>query len=202
MIEKSNVLIEKLITCAMKLFDKFETQTTAKFLEIFKTFNGGTFQSKYYVSKSKNKLITIKNVDDSGFNTLSVSYLSDEKAEKKYLLNIGDIILTMTGNIGRVGIVDEEDCYLNQRVLKIESTSKLYLFCFLLKYKKKIVVLGKGTAQLNLSLNDLNNIIVKNNSCDVTSFSKYDALFEKIVNTKLQLKKLTKVKELLLSKYF
>ena len=108
----------------------------------------------------------------------------------------------MTGNIGRSGIVDEDNCYLNQRVLKVKSDSNLYLFCYLLKYKKKIISLGKGTAQLNLSLEDLNNIIVKNDVLEIKSFAKYEILFKKLINIKLQLKQLVKIKQTLLLKYF
>ena len=40
----------------------------------------------------------------------------------------------MTGNIGRTGIVDEDNCYLNQRVLKLECMSKSYLLAYLIKH--------------------------------------------------------------------
>lgn len=192
----------KLINTALKLFNLFETSHNNTFSNVFRTFNGGTFQSKYYVPFSKNKLITIKNVDDSGFNSSSVSYLSDAKADAKYKLNIGDIVLTMTGNIGRTGIVDEENCYLNQRVLKITSNSNLYLFCYLMKYQRVIIQLGKGTAQLNLSLEDLNKLEVKNSDSEILSFTKYDIIFDSLVNIKLQVKKLKIIKEHLLKKYF
>ena len=151
---------------------------------------------------SNNKLITIKNVDDFGFNTSSVSFLSDEKADKKYLLELGDILLTMTGNIGRTGIVDEKDCYLNQRVLKLNCISKAYLYSYLVAYKSNIITLGKGTAQLNLSLEDLQNLSVHNSLDEIAKFYKYDSLFDCLLNIKMQIKKLKQEKSLLLSKYF
>ena len=92
-IQKLNILLA--------LFCSFESKTHSKFGEVFETYNGGTFQSKNYVTFSNNKLITIKNVDDKGFNTESVSFLDDEYADNRFLLEIGDIVLTMTGNIGR-----------------------------------------------------------------------------------------------------
>ena len=193
------ILIKKLL---VRLLDKYETKSLISFGNIFETVNGGTFQSKYYVEKSKNKLITIKNVDDNGFNTNFVSYLDDVHADKKYLLNEGDIVLTMTGNIGRTGIVDENNCYLNQRVLKIRSLSNSYLLAYLAKYKNEIILLGKGTAQQNLSLDDLKGLIIFNNEQEIKEFKKYDVIFESIVNRKLILKKLIKIKSLLLLKYF
>jgi len=187
---------------SLLIFDKYETGNNNYFNEVFNTYNGGTFQSKYYVDTSPYKLITIKNVDDYGFNTSSTSFLSEEKADKKYLLNKGDIILTMTGNIGRTGIVDEDNCFLNQRVLKISSKSKLYLLCYLNKYKKDIIQLGKGTAQLNLSLDDLNKMTIYNSSEEIDYFKKYNYIFDIMLNNRIKNKKLNEIKQNLLSKYF
>lgn len=202
MIENLNKQYQKILDDSLRLFELFEGSSTIYFSDAFKSFNGGTFQSKYYVQDSNNKLITIKNVDDAGFNASSVSYLSDERIETKYLLHPGDVLLTMTGNIGRTGIVDEENCYLNQRVLKLQSKSKLYLLCYLIKYKQEIIQLGKGTAQLNLSLEDLNNLVVRNTINEIENFAKNDVIFNRLLNVKLQIKKLRKIKNDLLSKYF
>lgn len=202
MIEKCNKKYANLVQNGLLIFNSYENFNNSLFKHSFQSFNGGIFKSKFYVDKSINKLITIKNVDDNGFNTDSVSYLDSDKIDQKYLLYVGDILLTMTGNIGRCGIVDEDNCYLNQRVLLLKSKSNLYLFCFLLKYKANIVLLGKGTAQLNLSLEDLNKLKVKNSMCEIKSFNKYDCIFDNLVNIKLQIKKLKQIKQLLLLKYF
>ena len=105
LIEKKQIEYEKQLKNLLLLFDKSESNKSTIFGNVFNTFNGETFQSKYYIANSDKKLITIKNVDDNGFNTNNVSFLSKEKANDKYLLSIGDIVLTMTGNIGRSGIV-------------------------------------------------------------------------------------------------
>ncbi|BAQ54227.1 MULTISPECIES: restriction endonuclease subunit S [Metamycoplasmataceae] len=202
MIEKKQIEYNKKLKYLLFLLDKSESDKTNTFGYVFKSFNGGTFESKYYVTNSNKKLITIKNIDDSGFNTNNVSQLSEEKADNKYLLSIGDIVLTMTGNIGRSGIVDENNCYLNQRVLKITSNSSSYLFAYLHKYKKEIIQLGKGTAQLNLSLDDLKELKVFNSYDEITSFKKYDCLYSSLLNCKLVIKKAKQIKQLLLSKYF
>lgn len=108
----------------------------------------------------------------------------------------------MTGNIGRTGIVDEANCYLNQRVLKLDCISKSYLLAYLIKYKKEIMQLGKGTAQLNLSLEDLKHLKVKNSISEINEFQKYDPIFNSLINTKLLIKKASEIKHFLLSKYF
>ena len=202
LIEKKEEEFKSKIRLLSLLFDKYESGKNVSFGEAFITFNGGTFQSKFYVPYSTNKLITIKNVDDSGFNTDSVSYISDDKADKKYLLNMGDIVLTMTGNIGRTGIVDEDNCFLNQRVLKLDCSSKSYLLGYLLKYKSDIIQLGKGTAQLNLSLEDLKQLQVHNSKEEIMLFKKYDSIFSSLLNCKLVIKKAKDLKANLLIKYF
>lgn len=201
-IEKKEKEYSSKLKLLLALFTSFESNDNSFFGDVFKTYNGGTFQSKYYLPFSNKKLITIKNVDDRGFNTDSVSFLDDEHTDDKFLLNIGDIILTMTGNIGRTGIVDEINCYLNQRVLKLECISKSYLLAYLIKYKKEIIQLGKGTAQLNLSLEDLKHLKVKNSITEINEFQKYDPIFNSLINTKLLIKKASEIKHFLLSKYF
>ena len=186
----------------LHLFTISESKEKTLFGDVFKTFNGGTFQSKNYVPFSANKLITIKNVDDKGFNTDSVSYLDDAYADSKYLLKAGDIVLTMTGNIGRSGIVDEDNCYLNQRVLKIDCCSKSYLFAYLVKYKRDIIQLGKGTAQLNLSLEDLKELTVNNSIQEIRLFKRLDLIFDSLINIKLLVRKAKEIKQILLSKFF
>lgn len=202
LIENTQTKIEKLSIYAQSIFNNYENENIEKFETIFKCFNGGTFKSKDYVDNSKYKLITIKNIDDNGFNTNKTSCLDIDKIESKYLLKLGDILLTMTGNIGRVGIVDEQDCYLNQRVLKLTSQSKLYLFSYLIKYKTDIINLGKGTAQQNLSLQDLYELDVHNTKEEIKLYAQYDFIFDLILKYKLQIRKLKQEKDLLLKKYF
>ena len=202
LIEKIQSKINKLITYSQAILDRYESQNIEKFGSVFKCYNGGTFKSKDYVENSKYKLITIKNIDDNGFNTDKTSCLDINKIDNKYKLYLGDLLLTMTGNIGRVGIVDEMNCYLNQRVLKLTSPSKLYLFSYLLKYKKDIISLGKGTAQQNLSLQDLNEMNIYNTKDEVEKYKQYDFIYDLLLKYKVEIKKLKFEKELLLKKYF
>jgi type I restriction enzyme S subunit len=202
LIEKLQKKIDNLINFSLQLFNHYETNQEGKFMDVFKCFNGGTFKSKDYINNSKYKLITIKNIDDNGFNSDKTSFLQENVLDKKYLLKPGDILLTMTGNIGRVGIVDDKNCYLNQRVLKITANSKLYLFSYLTKYKKEIIQLGKGTAQQNLSLQDLYELKVNNSKEEITRYSEFDYIFDLMLNYKFQIRKLKTEKDLLLKKYF
>lgn len=187
---------------AQSFFNKYESKNLEIFKNVFTCFNGGTFKSKDYVDYSPYKLITIKNIDDNGFNADKTSFLNIDKIDNKYLLKLGDILLTMTGNIGRVGIVDDNNCYLNQRVLKLASKSKLYLFLYLTKYKTDIINLGKGTAQQNLSLQDIYDLKVYNSKEEIEQFAQFDYIFDLLLQYKLEIRKLRQEKDLLLKKYF
>ncbi len=48
--------------------------------------------------------------------------------DAKCVLTCGDILISLTGDTGRIAIVDEKDCLLNQRVGKIlcEDEYKIY----------------------------------------------------------------------------
>ena len=71
-------------------------------------------------------------------------------------LTIGDVLLSLTGNVGRVGIVCENDLLLNQRVAKfipkdIRTLPLLYFYFRLPTTKISLETISKGTAQQNLS---------------------------------------------------
>ena len=201
-IEKNEEIISKLEAYALSLFKYYLNNNIIKLSDVVKCTNGGAFKSSDYIDKSDNRLITIKNVDDYGFNTTNVDYLSDDVVDNKFLLTIGDLIMTMTGNVGRIGIVDEDNCYLNQRLLKLECDSKLYLYMYIKHNINNIISLGRGTAQKNLSLNEFKEMDVNNSVQEIKEFKKHDVLFNLIVKYKLKNKSLKKIKNLLLHKYF
>ena len=203
MIEKYETLISKTDNYLTLQFKQLKKNEGLKFSNISKCYNGGTFKSSDYVTNSPFKLITIKNIDASGFNAESLTYIPSMLKYEKYRLEIGDILLTMTGAyLGRSGIVDEENCYLNQRVLKIECESKAFLYCFLKIYQNDILALGKGSAQQNLSLADLNNFRVDYSLADIMKFQKNDSYIQFILNYKIIIKRLKNLKQKYLKKFF
>jgi type I restriction enzyme S subunit len=69
------------------------------------------------------------------------------------ILNDGDILLSLTGNVGRVCLVNGEDYLLNQRVAKLVSKYPTYAYC-LFRNKDMFDImnnLANGAAQQNLS---------------------------------------------------
>ena len=71
-------------------------------------------------------------------------------------LNIGDILLSLTGNVGRCCLVFEDNLLLNQRVAKIKSITNIfwgyvYTLFRMSEFKGRMIGIAKGTAQANLS---------------------------------------------------
>ncbi len=70
-------------------------------------------------------------------------------------LNDGDILLSLTGNVGRVCMVYGKDLLLNQRVAKLEPKKSYYTFVYGLfrspDFKIGLQNLAVGAAQQNLS---------------------------------------------------
>ncbi len=129
--------------------------------QVMKFINGFAFKSSSYLSDGKYRIITIKNVKDGFIDTQIASCINDlpQKINQKCILNVGDILVSLTGNVGRVGIVCEENLLLNQRVAKIQAHdvrlhSLLYFFLRHPETKAKLENLARGTAQPNLSTSE------------------------------------------------
>lgn len=130
------------------LFTAYESlNCRTSFGEIFDCISGFAFKSKEYLPTAEFKVVTIKNIGENGFEGENCDHIEYRKEFDVFALKIGDLLLTMTGNIGRVGVVDREKCLLNQRVLKIDTKAKGYALGYLRKHKRDLVDLGKGTAQ-------------------------------------------------------
>ena len=127
--------------------------------DIISIQSGFAFKSESFVEEGQYKLITIKAVQD-GFLTLSGADSLNEPLPPKMpaycILSQGDILLSLTGNVGRVCLVDTERLLLNQRVAKLHpicERDRAYTY-FLARstgFKDSVLRLARGTAQMNLS---------------------------------------------------
>jgi len=120
--------------------------------------NGFAFKSSTYLGAGKYKVITIKNVQDGSVDSVGASCLDvlPMGISPACILVFGDVLLSLTGNVGRVGIVTEENLLLNQRVAKFDPIkSELLPFWYFLfrqnEMKDHLINIAKGTAQQNLS---------------------------------------------------
>jgi type I restriction enzyme S subunit len=122
--------------------------------------NGYAFKSSKYVEQGI-RVVRITNVQKGQIlDDNPKFYSSDTKEElKSYLINEGDILMSLTGNVGRVGVFPKEFCpaYLNQRVARIRVKSQdlfqKYLFYMLNSefFERDAIFNSSGIAQLNLS---------------------------------------------------
>jgi len=134
---------------------------------VVKLKNGFAFKSSEYVNSGL-KIIRIKNVQKGFIQDDNPVFIEKkrEKEFKQYALKEGDILISMTGNPGRVGILKENHlpALLNQRVGKIEITadhvSKKYIFHILNTdiFENSVICLSKGLAQLNISSSQIESI--------------------------------------------
>ena len=128
--------------------------------QIAQLLNGYAFKSKNYADNGI-RVIRIANVQDGYIVDDAPCFYpidTDEDIEK-YSLFAEDLLISLTGNVGRVGILpaDMLPAALNQRVccLRIDETivDRKYLFYFLRQHQfmRDCVKASKGVAQLNLS---------------------------------------------------
>ncbi|MCG3676233.1 restriction endonuclease subunit S [Aliarcobacter butzleri] len=122
-------------------------------------FEGGfAFKSETYEENQKFKIVTIKNVQDGIFipNTTDTLSSIPDKVKKYQVLKNGDIIMSLTGNVGRVCLVYGENYLLNQRVVKITPIKKNdYSYVYsMFRHSSMLTMLeniSNGAAQQNLS---------------------------------------------------
>lgn len=199
--EYYNTLKQKTVQLGSQIYASISAKGTEKSLgDIFKFTNGYTFKSKNYSPEGSHKVITIKNITERGFNAYSADKIKYKDDYKNSVLNIGDILLTMTGDVGRCGIVDEQNCLLNQRVLKLDSFSPFFTYFTLITYSKDIQNLAKGSVQQNLGLKDLSKFSIP--VADEQEYEEYNSIMEQLISISIAQQKLNELEQLYLKKFF
>ena len=129
--------------------------------EICEMVNGYTFKSTKY-SNQGYSIIRIANVQKGIIEDEDKVYYPEEHKSEfaESILKEGDILMSLTGNVGRVGVIYEQHlpAALNQRVqgLRIKDSSQInhqYLFSLLNldDFETLCIKNASGSAQLNLS---------------------------------------------------
>ena len=121
--------------------------------------NGYSFKSDQYVD-SGIRVIRIANVQKGYIEDNSpVFYPSDSKGLDKYMLEEEDLLISLTGNVGRVALLQKDmlPAALNQRVaclrLKTDRVTKGFLFHILNSdfFEQQCIRASNGVAQKNMS---------------------------------------------------
>ncbi|MFA5645734.1 MAG: restriction endonuclease subunit S [Candidatus Ratteibacteria bacterium] len=196
-------------TVASELGTIPEGWRVGKIKNLINILPGFAFSSTSFSIEGKYKLVTIKNVQDNYFNPETKDKLQviPEKMPGYCNLSSGDILLSLTGNIGRICLVNGEGFLLNQRVAKIQAKNEIdYAFAYLLFLQNSIFSLlqstASGTAQQNLSpvqTRELYIFIAERNILDQFG-SIANKLIQKINNNNSQIQTLSTLRDTLLPK--
>ena len=181
---------------------------SGKVSDVVRIYSGFAFKSKDFDINGKYGLVTIKNVQDGSFVKDCTDHLSEPPPDKtpEYVhLKSGDIILSLTGNVGRVCIVVGRDYLLNQRVAKLVSDESQAYTYFLFRskiMKGRMVGISKGTAQKNLSPIETGKLKIKIPPTNIMSQFEEIAinLLNMIVSNNEQSQTLTSLRDSLLPK--
>jgi type I restriction enzyme, S subunit len=120
--------------------------------------SGSAFKSGTFSTDGEYRLVTIKNVQDGSFNPECDSRINEppDNLPPHCILESGDILLSLTGNVGRTCLVYDSPFLLNQRVAKLvptQSTDQALTYCMFREtaMRVKLEQLSTGVAQQNLS---------------------------------------------------
>ena len=194
-IELNNQINDNLFEFAINYINNKKEDAEVPLSNFAKIQGGYAFKSKDLLeNKTNNRIIKIKNLrNEINADVLNSQFVEDEIANKidnKFQLNKGDVAIAMTGaELGKTGFIYGFDkYYLNQRVGVIRGRSKekeLYLKILALsdEFQTLLNAKGYGSAQPNISSNDIENSIVnditENNLKDI--YEKLNSVYYKII---------------------
>lgn len=127
--------------------------------------NGYAFKSEEYVKGGKYRVVTIANVQDGAFDLVNANAVSDLPADiqSHQVLVRGDVLISMTGNVGRCCKVDDDGCLLNQRVGKFRTkdVDEDFFLCLVgdRRFLGEMIEKGQGGAQPNISKTDIESYL-------------------------------------------
>jgi len=172
-IATQNKIIEdlKMLKSAISnyLFTRKELlETTICLADIATLKNGYAFKSTKHNTLGQWKILTIANVSGE-------RYINDDDCnciinlpkdiQDYQVLNEGDILISLTGNVGRVSLCKAGNYLLNQRVGLLHITKDVnqeFLFQILSsrKFENSMVACGQGAAQMNIGKGDVESYVL------------------------------------------
>ena len=174
--------------------------------DLITIYSGYAFKRTDFDPDGDYGLVTIKNVQDGNFVPECSDHLSSipVKTPDYAFLNTGDILLSLTGNVGRVCIVHGENLLLNQRVAKLVGADGKQSFAYFMfrqeEFKNKLISMSRGTAQLNLSPIETKKLKMKLPPKELLSqyHEQAEPLFEAITANYTEIQTLTTLRDTLL----
>lgn len=162
--------------------------------DVLKIQNGYAFKSMEFIKENpKNTHIPLIRQSQLVGNTVDLSdcvfldkkYLSDKK---NYIVNKGDILIGMSGSIGKVSFYeDERPALLNQRVGKLnlynhDTFQKDFFAYLLINLEQSIIQTAKGMGVQNISSKDIEQLQIPIPPFDTQQaiVNKIESLFDEI----------------------
>ncbi|MDE5169316.1 restriction endonuclease subunit S [Bacteroides uniformis] len=188
-------------------------ETTICLSNIATLKNGYAFQSGKYNALGKWKILTITNVsgeryiNDEDYNCI-INLPND--IQDHQVLKEGDILISLTGNVGRVSLCKDGDYLLNQRVGLLQLAKNvnqefLYQILSSQRFENSMIACGQGAAQMNIGKGDVESYVLpySSNVNNILLVAKilhsYD---EYIINEQRKLTLLTMQKQYFLAQMF
>lgn len=191
-IELNNEINNNLYELAYKYLKELQYDDGILLSEFGKIQGGYAFKSKDLLdTKTTNRIIKIKNLkNEIKADVINSQFVTNEvidKLDTKFKIEKGNVAIAMTGaELGKTGFIYGDDkYYLNQRVGLIKGKTKekeLYLNIMALSsdFQKSLNSKGYGSAQPNISVTDIENIII--NGIEESNLLKFYNLVKPIYN--------------------
>ena len=170
--------------------------------EIVSFQNGFAFKSSTYCDDGA-FVIRIGNVQADGISLHNPAYVNIEQlGAEKFMLRCGDMLMSLTGNVGRVATIREKHlpAVLNQRVARLVPSVKMdsrYIYHLTRSdlVQREIQRSAKGAAQLNISTKDLSliEVVIPPRAEQKTIAEKLDTLLAQVESTKARLERIPKI---------
>ena len=149
--------------------EQYEEGVVVKTLgEVCNFQNGYSFKSTDYEKQNETNIgiLQIKSIQNGFIDENKITeYIEENKKYKLFEIQKGDILLALSGaTTGKIGIYNlQQKSYLNQRVGKINAKTcicqkYIYYWYVCCNIDEKVLDLAQGTAQPNISTNDIANI--------------------------------------------
>ena len=188
-------------------------ETTICLSDIATLKNGYAFQSGMYNALGKWKILTISNVSGE-------RYINDKDCnciiklpndiQDHQVLKEGDILISLTGNVGRVSLCKTGNYLLNQRVGLLQLAKNvdqefLYQILSSQRFENSMIACGQGAAQMNIGKGDVENYVLpySSNGNNIRLVAKILHLYDEcVINELRRLILLTMQKQYFLAQMF
>ena len=212
LLHRQNKTLESL---ALTLFRHYTTNKELDSVigDIVSLQAGFAFKSKDFQNFGNNKIIKIKNIQNSIIDILNTDFVGENivnSLDSKFKILSGDILFGMTGaEIGKMGIVPQNSnsLWLNQRVGVLREKVGNTKFLAYLQLTSEIgfdyiINAASGSAQPNISAKDIENCPFYSLSTkELFSLSlQIKPLFDKIIQNLGTVLNLRQIRNMLLSK--